>query len=502
MQVERGQFKAPSGKILFNIEVAPAQESGLVPSTFQVLAPGGRPVAASAPVRSGGDVFRQVRVKPGEYRVRATGMGGSTGAFLVSVYMVGDTNGDRIVDQVDLSALRSAVGEPAGQSGYAAILDGKRNAVIDRTQVRAARRNLGVNAGKTFTFSLTDSTGGAFDPDNVYVAIIGNAGGTNVRLDSSGNQIAMKESDNNGPGSITRNGLEYTPSYDMKLSTFLSSGISIGEINSGRIWIGLGSPVYFHVFAGGGFTQPSVANPTDPNADTYFDFLEFSLDGAGLHANTSQVDAFAIPMTMNVVGAGNVTVGITEPRSLLFSQFAAAVPAEFKGLVDPKGYRISSPKTSPAFNQDYYTAYINEMWSFYQTRDLSITTIYGTYLGRASGDQMIFKNISDGSTYDVQKPTSADVIASAGSITSGDGKVKAIKAQISAMINRHVATEPAQNMPSQYYMTAPANYYSLFWHQHSLNGLAYGFDYDDVFDQSTSINDANPSAMKINLTWG
>jgi hypothetical protein len=33
------------------------------------------------------------------------------------------------------------------------------------------------------------------------------------------------------------------------------------------------------------------------------------------------------------------------------------------------------------------------------------------------------------------------------------------------------------------------------------NNLAYGFDYDDVFDQSTSINDANPSKMTINVTW-
>jgi Beta-1,3-glucanase len=374
--------------------------------------------------------------------------------------------------------------------------------MIGKVDLKQARMNLGVDAGRTFIFSLTDSTGGTFTPDNVYVAILGSSRGTNVRLDSNGNQVPMRESDNNGPGSITRNGLVYTPSYDMKLSTLQSKGITIGEINSGRIWIGLGSPVYFHIFAGGGFTQPDVANPSDPNADTYFDFAEFSLDASGLHANTSQVDAFGIPMTMNVIGATNKTVGITEPRSLLFSQFSSSVPAEFKGLVDPMGYRINSPKKSPSFNKNYYTDYINEMWSYYQTRDLSISTIFGTYVGRASGDVMTFINSANGSMYKVQKPSSADFIASAGSIVTGDETAKAIKARISAIIQRHVATAPAQNIPSQYYQTAPTNYYSLFWHQHSLNSLAYGFDYDDVFDQSSSINDANPTLMKINVTWG
>lgn len=92
----------------------------------------------------------------------------------------------------------------------------------------------------------------------------------------------MTERDNNGPGSITRNGLAYTPSFDMKLSTFLNSGIPVGEMSSARIWIGLGSPVYFHVFANGGFTQPDVANPSDPNADnemwTYYQTHDLTIN--------------------------------------------------------------------------------------------------------------------------------------------------------------------------------------------------------------------------------
>jgi len=170
--------------------------------------------------------------------------------------------------------------------------------------------------------------------------------------------------------------------------------------------------------------------------------------------------------------------------------------------VDPKGYRITSPKKSATFNKDYFTAYINEMWTYYQTHDLTISTIYGTYVGRAVGDVMTFKNTINRTTYDVVKPSSADVIGSTGSIVIGDDTLKAIKAQISAMINRHVATNASQGIPSEYYQAAPANFYAQFWHQHSINGLAYGFDNDDVFDQSSSIVDASPSTMTINVTWG
>lgn len=503
MQLLPGQFTAPaSGTILFDVEVKAADGSSFVPGAFQILGPTGRPVTASFPFRSDGSTLRRVSLAPGEYSVRVFGRGGSTGAFEVVTHMVGDVDGDRKVTQADIAAIGQAQGVRRWSPLYAAPLDINHDGVIGRADLNRARANLGANAGRTFTFTLANNTNNAFNADNIYVAIIGNVGGRNVHVTSTGDQVPMRESDNNAPGSVTRNGLVYTPSYSMKLSEFLAKGIPIGQINSGRVWIGLGAPIYFHVFAGGGFTQPNVANPSDPNADTNFDFVEFTLDGGGLHANTSQVDAFAIPLTMNVVGAKNQTVGITEPRSALFAAFANSVPAEFKGLVDPKGFRITSPKKSPTFPQNYFQPYIDAMWSYYQTRDLSISTIFGTYVGRVNGNTFVFRNPANGSTYNVAKPSSADVIGSTGSIVTGDETEKAIKARISAMINRHVATDATQSDPTQYYLAAPANFYSKFWHDHSLNRLAYGFDYDDVFDQSTSVIDTNPSRMTVSVTWG
>jgi hypothetical protein len=89
LQLERAQFKAPSGKILFDVEVAPADQSQFVPRSLQIIGPGGQPIASSAPVRSGSAVFRQMLVAPGQYTVRASGAAGSTGAFTVFVHLGG-----------------------------------------------------------------------------------------------------------------------------------------------------------------------------------------------------------------------------------------------------------------------------------------------------------------------------------------------------------------------------------------------------------------------------
>ncbi len=38
-----------------------------------------------------------------------------------------------------------------------------------------------------------------------------------------------------------------------------------------------------------------------------------------------------------------------------------------------------------------------------------------------------------------------------------------------------------------FYQSAPANEYAAFWHKINTNVLAYGFDYDDVYNQNPSV---------------
>ena len=72
-----------------------------------------------------------------------------------------------------------------------------------------------------------------------------------------------------------------------------------------------------------------------------------------------------------------------------------------------------------------------------------------------------------------------------------------------AGLNRHVAGQPesVQNDPTQYYKSAPANYYAKFWHDNSVDNLAYGFPYDDDAGQSTYISHSNPQYLQVAVGW-
>ena len=74
--------------------------------------------------------------------------------------------------------------------------------------------------------------------------------------------------------------------------------------------------------------------------------------------------------------------------------------------------------------------------------------------------------------------------------------------QICSAINRGVLTNPANwTNVAAYYGSTPANFYSQFWHKHSLGGLAYGFSYDDNNNQSTTITTQQPEHMAFGIGW-
>ncbi|CAF2948244.1 unnamed protein product, partial [Rotaria sp. Silwood2] len=72
--------------------------------------------------------------------------------------------------------------------------------------------------------------------------------------------------------------------------------------------------------------------------------------------------------------------------------------------------------------------------------------------------------------------------------------------EISSSLNRHVFQGNTKDV-SQYYKSAPANYYSKFWHDHSIDGLAYGFPYDDYNGQASYLETGDPKALIIRIGW-
>jgi hypothetical protein len=205
-----------------------------------------------------------------------------------------------------------------------------------------------------------------------------------------------------------------------------------------------------------------------PNS-AYYDFIEFTVGASQFNGNTTRVDAFGLKIAMRLhthdgydVQVGETQSVFAEDRATTFQRFINAVPPEFKVLAQTQApYRIIAPGSDPSFqpggvNANYFSSYASSV-------GVNETTQY--------------------------------IFGCAGSMAGNP--------TMCAALNRHVATLPAaqQADPSQYYLAAPANYYAKFWHDNAINGLAYGFPYDDVDGQSSYISHANPQYLLIAVGW-
>ena len=203
-------------------------------------------------------------------------------------------------------------------------------------------------------------------------------------------------------------------------------------------------------------------------------------------------------------GGYDKVVGDIGTRDEIFRAFTNEAPAPFKTLV--KEDRIIAP-CKASFNTgkeygNYFDGYINEFWTKYASEELKFTTESGKFTGKVVGDQMQFTREGDATVYHVGKPTTQDVLEGKGAFDYGNSVEKAIEAQLCAAFNRGVATEPDKYYKiSEYYKGSIYNFYAGFFHKHSVLGLAYGFCYDDVNDQSTLLQYNNSDALVIDLKW-
>lgn len=312
-------------------------------------------------------------------------------------------------------------------------------------------------SGGGVSVKVMNGTGGAYSDNQIYWGVIGKnpATGAWCYLDLSGNLIPISAALNDAAGHLTKNGVNYANIYH-KVSE--SSWVYLPKIVSGRMFLSVGSPCYIKTY-NDGFAGPDINNPTDPNRNIYFDFVEFTVDDAGYHGNTTRVDQFGFPVQHRLVNkAGNYdrTVGEleSETRAGLFTKYQNEVPTEFKSLGTLQApYRIVCPISGP-FNTG------------------------GTYANYFAG----YSSIS-----------TRDILLGIGGASN---------AEVCAALNRHVYGNTADwNNPSKYYKAAPANYYAKFWHDHSIDGLAYGFCYDDVNGQASYLEVGDPKGLIIRVGW-
>lgn len=215
--------------------------------------------------------------------------------------------------------------------------------------------------------------------------------------------------------------------------------------------------------------------PTD-----YYDFLEYTIGSNRFNGNTTRVDAFGVKVAMRLHcddgferTVGESPAVFAESRAATFQRFIDAVPAEFDRLAELQApYRILNPGwggfSAGGIHQDYYKAYIDEVW---ETNNLTIPKAGPNAQGLGA-----YPNLSAA----IYRHTAAP------GTFAPDGKLLKLD---------------MWDDPSTFYLQDPADHYAKFWHDNSIDGLAYGFPYDDVGSYSTFVAHDDPTYLLIAIGW-
>ena len=380
-----------------------------------------------------------------------------------------------------------------------------------------------------------------FADTDLYVAIVGlDPSNNHVWINAANSQVLPMSSSyntvtgptingNTGPGQNSKYAACFT-----KLSNIPNRTFTLPYIAGCRVYISRGQQLYFYFFgangAPSGYTAPNPQSPTDPNKDILYETIELTNNGGGFFGNTTRVDAFAYPMGLELYGNGYYKkTGELKTAADIVAAYKANVPAEFQGTVNNTTGVISFPSKTAAFYDgtngttagpygNYFKSYIDAIWNKYKSVDLIFYAgNAGVFKGRVdANDRLTVVGQSGafaGRTGIIsRRPTTQEAFEGKGVLASGVGDVTAdlvVQAQMTAAINRHIvntttATPGQQNWydVASFYGAAPMNYYARFWHLPgiSVDNLSYGFAYDDVADQSATLQ--TPQPTKVVATFG
>ncbi|MDX6311891.1 MAG: hypothetical protein QOF44_1355 [Streptomyces sp.] len=364
----------------------------------------------------------------------------------------------------------------------------------------AAPRALGAiaspDAAGALPLTLVNSTG-AYANSSVHLYIVGNQGGTQVRVTPDGTLAPIALSDNGADG--------FTD-YAIPLASSGETTVSI-PFMSGRIYVALGGKLKFKAVADGA-GNPALQYPagwvsSDPNYTVLHDCAEFTYNSSGMFCNTTMVDMFSVPLAIRLTGSADQTTGTLRDggRAQVFSA-VKAVDAFAPLVVDD--LRVIAPGhglDAGLFAADYFASYIDDAWSTYTGKDLTVTTNAGAFTGRVSGGSLGFTGPASVS---FAKPSTRDVLFCDGALAApNDGTTGPVAAVLGAAFNRttlvSTAAQPTTD-PASFYATAVTNHYSKAVHAATLNGKAYGFAFDDVADFASYIQDTAPTGVRLTLT--
>ncbi|EME44110.1 glycoside hydrolase family 64 protein [Dothistroma septosporum NZE10] len=443
-------------------------------------------------------------------------------AFLAATYIVGTALAAPVVHRAnDATPVM-----PGGVQDLVITKENTLNATSSQpvtnstTGARAKGNILSVQANSRLPLALVNNMGGAV---NAYV----------TGLDPSGKVVFVQS---NGQFYYPPCDASYTTPREVTgpiaipLNTAQGSTVTVtlpDYISSARIWFAQGSLHFYSVWNPAtnspSQVQPSFANPQDPSAGINWGFVELTNNSGGLYANLSFVDFVGLALGMSMRAGSGVTTTVRGLRTGSVSTICNALQSQQSSDGQPWASLCQSDGNGPlrvvapniyvssgngAFS-NYFTSYIDQVWSQYTSNTLTISTQSGAgnVACRVSGSTLT----CDGDNRAYNKPTVGDIWgcnSGTFAIQGGDNDVhRAVVPRLCAAFNRGTLfvnggnTQPGP-AASEYYTTSPNNQYSRIVHQQEVDGRGYAFSYDDVnpsggVDQSGTLADGNPQLLTV-----
>ena len=295
--------------------------------------------------------------------------------------------------------------------------------------------------------------------------------------------------------------------------------VTIPQIAGGRIWIARHKKLTFLLNPGGpALVEPSVLNPSDPNADVDFAFAEFTLNNDQLYANISYVDmAPALPIAISLKEpngtqqdvAGMAPDGIEKLAADLRKQEEKDGKPWSKLIVEREGkiLRVLNATHGNAVGADfsgYFEPYVDQVWQKYSSGSCcKIDTQAGP--GVLEGKVTSSGKLRIGEE-EFEKPNTNDILGcNSGPFTTGSNQTRnAIIPRLAAAFHRtallHCEQHPSE--PSTFFSQDPTNHYARLVHVHNVDRKGYAFAYDDVQpeggeDQSGKVNAGDPVLFTV-----
>jgi hypothetical protein len=291
------------------------------------------------------------------------------------------------------------------------------------------------------------------------------------------------------------------------------------NLSGGRIYVSMGAKLQFFLTTSG-LVEPAPWVSSDPNHDILYDWAEFARTGNAIFINTTTVDMFSVPMSVSITASNGTTQtqGITAGRTSVMNAISA-LGGDWAKLIytrssDGLALRALAPihgLQNGVFSSTYLDSYIAAAWSYYASHTLTVDTSVGTFTGTVSGTNMTFKDGSGNVIGTLPRPSTSDVFGCSGA-TQPQGQpnetaILAVGARVCAAIHRATLSTSSRVMfdrqpttdPSQFYLQSASDLYSKTIHSYGLNGLAYGFSYDDVGGFAPTIDQPDPASGSLTI---